>query len=87
MSDLETVKKTVTFKTSVEIRKIIRWEFAHREARRRYWEIVAADRCRFARRIADVERLLAPLLKERHERFVTNEEGVSSATNQHSPRI
>ena len=43
------------------------WDFAYREARKGTWELAAVDRCRFWRRIKDLESLLSPCLKRKLE--------------------
>ncbi|XP_028417764.1 uncharacterized protein LOC114542382 [Dendronephthya gigantea] len=41
------------------------WDFAYREARKGHWELAAADRCRFRRRIQELELILTPCLKRK----------------------
>lgn len=43
------------------------WDFAYREARKGTWELAAVDRCRFWRRIKDLELILSPCLKRKLE--------------------
>ena len=40
------------------------WDFAHRNARKSSWEIIAKDRQRFAARITRVGHILEPILQK-----------------------
>ena len=41
------------------------WDFAYREARKGPWELAAVDRCRFRRRIQELQSILTPCLKRK----------------------
>ena len=41
------------------------WDFAYREARKGSWELEAVDRCRFWRRIMELEFILGPCLRRK----------------------
>lgn len=41
------------------------WDFAYRQARKGPWEVAAVDRCRFWRRIKDLESVISPCLQRK----------------------
>ncbi len=49
----------------VEVHQMIHWDFAYREARKGNWEVAAVDRCRFWRRIKELELILSPCLRRK----------------------
>lgn len=51
----------------VVVHQMRHWDFAYREARKGTWELAAVDRCRFWRRIKDLESILSPCLKRKLE--------------------
>ena len=55
-------ERKVRFKEDVVIHHMIHWNFAYREARKGTWKKDAADRCRFLRRIQELELTLGPYL-------------------------
>ena len=61
--DDDRVERRVTFNESLSVRRLIVWQYAAKRARGRYWEDVAIDRMRFARRIRSMEGVLGPVLE------------------------
>ena len=55
--------KKVTFSEHVQVKHMVVWKFAYRNARISPWIVAAADRARFERRIKTVESVLNPVLK------------------------
>ena len=49
--------KRVTFQDPPKIQYIVAWDFAYRQARKKYWEYCVIDRYRFQRRITDFENI------------------------------
>lgn len=67
--------RKVRFQTDVNlvvIHHMKYWDFAYREARKGPWELAAADRCRFARRIKDLDLVISPCLQRKLESKVVN---------------
>lgn len=63
----ETSRK-VHFQADVElaiIHHMKQWDFAYREARKGPWELAAADRCRFSRRIKESDLVISPCLQRK----------------------
>ena len=59
-----TVKQTkVHFEELPQVRSLIHWSFAHREARRGPWIQAALDRARFHSHIQRVGEILEPILE------------------------
>ena len=57
-------KKAISFEeTKPKVRYIWTWTYAHREARTSVWILAAADHQSFARRIAQVDEILTPVLE------------------------
>ena len=56
-------------KDLVKIHYLIAWQFAHKHARKCYWEQCARDRVRFENRIANTEALLENVLKNKISKF------------------
>ncbi|XP_053117782.1 uncharacterized protein LOC128329905 [Hemicordylus capensis] len=61
----EVVKK-VRFSPVVTVHQLLVWDYASRAARQGPWEEMARDRCRFRRRIAEVQAVLEPCLEMEH---------------------
>ena len=63
----ETSRK-VHFRTALDlviIHHMKQWDFAYREARKGPWELAAADRCRFWRRIKELDEVISPCLQRK----------------------
>lgn len=58
--------KKVCFSDNIEVRHIYVWKFAHKEARKRYWEFVALDSLRFKHRIMKTDLILSKILESEH---------------------
>lgn len=52
----------VRFNDSVQVRYMWCWNFAYRSARKGLWEQYARDRCRFHRKIAQLAKIIEPVL-------------------------
>lgn len=66
--------KKVTF--NIENNKVyfmVTWNFAYKSSRERYWEILAIDRMRFARRIEEISNVINPILDSSHRCNVYND--------------
>ena len=60
--------RKVHFRTDVDlaiIHYMKQWDFAYREARKGPWELAAADRCRFGRRIKELDQVISPCLQRK----------------------
>jgi hypothetical protein len=51
----------------VKVHQMVHWDFAYREARKGTWELEAVDRCRFMRRIHELEEILSPCMRRKLE--------------------
>lgn len=51
----------------VVVHQMRHWDFAYRDARKGTWELTAVDRCRFWRRIKELEFILSPCLRRKLE--------------------
>lgn len=63
-------KKKVCFESEADlviVHQMRYWDYAYRKARKGSWEQAAADRCRFWRRIQELDAVLSPCLKRRIE--------------------
>jgi len=69
MNNLEQnpIQKVVRFDENVGIHVMVVWNFAYRNARKRYWENFAIDRLYFARRVHKLEKILGPILIKSHK--------------------
>lgn len=68
--------KKVCFSPTVTVHPLRVWSFAHRMARRGPWEEMARDRCRFQKRMAEVEAAISWCLEPGHRKTIqTREKG------------
>ena len=61
--------KKVRFNENVTVHYMIYWDFAYREARKGTWKQEIADRCRFTRRVQELDLMLGPYLKKKIEKI------------------
>jgi Phosphatase-1 catalytic subunit binding region. len=67
-------KKKVTFSGNKDqLYLMLTWRYAYHASRKKYWEIVAVDRHRFERKIADLAIILNPILDVNHRRKIFTE--------------
>lgn len=52
--------------TKNKIHNMVVWSYAYEQARRGHWQIVAVDRSRFDRRIAETSKVLEDILMSDH---------------------
>ena len=57
--------KKVTFSEHVQVKHMVVWSFACRNARISPWNVAAVDRARFERRIKAVEDVINPVWMEK----------------------
>ena len=69
--------KKVHFNEKVEVKYIVTWAFAHRQARKGAWLQYAIDRIHFQRRIMNVEKILEPVLFQKYTLYKTITEIIS----------
>ncbi|XP_030053771.1 uncharacterized protein LOC115466575 [Microcaecilia unicolor] len=62
--------KKVRFSPTVMVQQMRTWTFAHRTARRGPWEEMARDRCRFKKRVAEVEAAISWCLELMHRETI-----------------
>lgn len=66
--------KKVTFSTEPPtIHNMFVWHYAYSKARKGKWEIFARDRARFKRRVAQISKIIRPVLDHVHRQFVYTE--------------
>ena len=63
--------KTVTFNSTIQVKNIHHWLFAHREARKGM-NIIIIDRIRFSDKIQKIKIVLDVILKENHRIKIFN---------------
>lgn len=66
--------KVVSFnENNNKVYLLIKWNYAYKNARKRYWECFATDRLRFARRIHLTAKIINPVLEINHRYRVYKE--------------
>lgn len=64
-------KKTVKFNSKQnKIYNMIVWEYAHRTARKGFWEQDARDRIRFKRKIDSISKTIEYILTQQHRQYM-----------------
>jgi hypothetical protein len=59
--------KKVTFNENVVVKTMTVWQFAHRQARKADWEVIALDGFRFRERIKRAEETISPIIVKRYK--------------------
>lgn len=65
---IETTPKTETrvkFSNKTTMKIMYVWSFAHQQARTDKWQQIARDNTRFGRRIIELEKIIAPILRKK----------------------
>ncbi|KAK5646712.1 hypothetical protein RI129_005176 [Pyrocoelia pectoralis] len=65
-TESEAMKKVTFDESQNRVYIMVVWPFAYEEARKGPWETIALDRYRFSRKIEEFNRLLSPVLQEKH---------------------
>lgn len=63
-------KRKVVFDPEIKVQKMYVWSFAYSEARKSDYMHVAADRCRFDKRIRECNEVISPILSDEHRKFI-----------------
>lgn len=66
------MKKQVRFAPHPIVHNMVVWRFAYNDSRKKYWEILAADRHRFAQKILNIGQIITPLLQNKLKCGVNN---------------
>ena len=56
-----------------KIYNMVVWRYAYEQARKGHWQAVALDRCRFARRVVEANKVLGHVLDCNHRKRIYNE--------------
>lgn len=62
----EEIPKRVKFNLNPSVQFMYTWTFAYKQARKGDWEMLARDRCRFQRRIAEIQAKIDYVLESNH---------------------
>lgn len=60
------MKKVTVEEGRNQVHPMITWAFAYKDARKKYWELMALDRWRFSQRIGKADTIITPILEYAH---------------------